>query len=71
MRRTIQQKLEKCKASIEAHIARGGTCYSIRGQALQLRYDDFRLAACDTNEWLGYCAANGLMPNHRGFDLFA
>lgn len=71
MTRSTKQNLEKCKASIRAHVARGGTRHSIRGQALECRYDGLRLAAIEAQEWLGFCATHDLMPSHRGFDLFA
>lgn len=68
---TLRQKLEKCKTSIEAHIARGGTERSIRGNRLQIRYDILRLAARDSGEWRDYCKAHELDFGHDGFDMFA
>lgn len=68
---TRQQKLEKCTAAIRAHIARGGTRSSLRGQDLELRYDGLRLEAIEHDEWRDYCAAHGFSVGHTGFDLFA
>lgn len=68
---TTRQKLDKCKASIAAHIARGGTRNSARGLTLEIRYDGLRLALQDSGEWWAYCAANDLDTRHVGFDMFA
>lgn len=68
---TTRQKLDKCKASIEAHIARGGSRNSARGLVLEARYDNLRLVALENGEWRQYCEAHDMCFSHRGFDLFA
>lgn len=65
----VRQRLDKCEASIAAHIARGGTRNSARGLTLEIRYDGLRFAAQDSGEWQAYCAANNLDIRHVGFDM--
>lgn len=69
--RTLEQQLEKCKSSIAAHVARGGTRNSVRGMALEIRYDRLRLAAMESGAWRSFCEARDLAVSHAGFDLFA
>lgn len=68
---TTRQKLEKCKKSLEAFVARGGGRQSLRGTQLELRYDGLRIAAMEGEDWRSYCAAHGLETSHSGHDLFA
>jgi hypothetical protein len=73
MSMTVIQKLEKCKASIAAHIKRGAGLNSQRGYELVDRYEGLRLAAYElkNSEWAEYCKANDMAVGHDGYDLFA
>lgn len=68
---TVVQKLEKCYKSIQAHISRGGTARSIRGENLAIRYDALRDDAIAQDAWADYCRAHELEFGHTAFDCFA
>lgn len=72
------KKLNKTRASINAHISRGlgmgtGERPNHRGCELRSRYDaisdEFKNA--DWKGWVAYCNSIGSDPSHSGFDLFA
>lgn len=66
-----RQKLDKCKKSLQAYVARGGSRSAQRGVELELRYDSLRSEALQNDEWKAYCEEHDLYFTHRGLDFFA
>jgi hypothetical protein len=72
---TFRQKLEKCRKSLEAHVARGGTPKALRGMHLIDRYNGLRNQRSDDEsvfaEWAVYCKDHGFSHRHDAGDFFA
>lgn len=71
---TFRQKLEKCRRSLEAHVARGYTPAAYRSMLLIDRYQGLRLQIVDNeanfDEWVAYCKEHGLDFRHKAGDFF-
>lgn len=69
------EQLEQARASINAHVGRGGGLNSNRGHDLVDRYNALKETLYGTTEglvaWVSYCGKYGFDTRHDGYDLFA
>lgn len=65
------EKLTKTKNSMNAHMDRGGSERSARGQELIVRYNALKWIAEDQGVWTKYCELNNAVESHNGGCLYA
>ena len=69
--KTIVDKLNKARGSIESQVRRGATQNAKRSVVLVCQYNELKLAAIRDDVWGDYCSSLLLDPSHSGVDFFA
>ena len=70
---TLQQKMTKCRNSLNAHAGRGNMISNQRSYQLIDRYQELRdqlIEADEWNEWLSLPENAHMAPDHNAYDYF-
>ena len=65
------EKLNKCKASLESHIARGNSKNQVRSWVLIDKYHALKETAQEEQTWGGWCVERNFSTFHDAYDYWA